>query len=123
MKKLKEVSSKKEMQSWLEKLENAKDILPAGEWTWWQCPACYHQGYHSGYHYRTMLRTPVEINGGLATVLRDLAVDKDLESFDSTLHDIWERQIKCNDFSKWMSYYVEPWQLIKAACLILKEKE
>lgn len=129
MKELKKVSTTEEMQTWLSKLKNATIILPAGEWTWWQCPHCFHQGYHTGYHYRTMLRKPIEIDGNLATVLRDLVVENDNDELEdmnalvSNLHKIWQSNKEDSDFETWKDFYMKPWQMVKATCLILKEKD
>jgi hypothetical protein len=123
MKDLKKISTAKEMQKWIEKLKNAKVILPAGEWDWWQCPDCYNCGYHTGYHDRTMLRTPIEINGDLATTLRDIAVELCSATYEMHLFTIWDKHKKKDKtFSKWLINTVESWQIVKAACLTIKEK-
>lgn len=127
MKQLEKISTSDEMQRWIEKLKNADGILPDGDFRWWQCPHCFHQGYHSGYHYRTMLRKPVKINGDLATFLRDLVVKRGIDEMNALseeLHKIWQSiDEKRSDFETWIIYYVEPWHMVKAACLTLKEKE
>ena len=117
------------MAEWINELKNADGILPDGDFRWWQCSQCFHQGRHSGYHYRDMLREPVEVDGTLAFVLRDLAIEKGIEemnAFNGHLHNIWlsidekNPDFENSDFETWVGYYVKPWHMIKAACLILK---
>lgn len=126
MTELKKIKTIDELQEWVE--ENADGILPDDDFRWWQCSQCYHHCNHNGHHHRDMLRQPVEMDGTLAFVLRDLAVEKgnvyEMYVLTSHLHDIWlSIDNKHYDFETWIVFYVEPWQMIKAACLVLMEKK
>jgi hypothetical protein len=126
MKDLKKVSTEEDMQEWIEKLGNADIVLPDGDFRWWRCGQCYDLGSHNGPHYRNMLRTPIEIDGTLVFALRDLVVEKgidDMNAFTHNLHDIWVIvDDGKSDFETWVEFYVKPWEMVKAACLILNEK-